>query len=117
MKLLEEKARNVELEAEAILMMEQQKAEAQAKMFHLQREVAKAKARALYVGYTKDDETKTDIVEAEVKDEVILSRHQGNIKHSQPQSCLEVTDASQSNDKEDDRVKKSTKKNNSTYYK
>ena len=46
LKLLEERARIAELEAEATLMMEQQKAETQAKMFQLQREVVRAKARA-----------------------------------------------------------------------
>ena len=77
-------------------MMEQQKAETQAKMFQLQREVVRAKARAqLYAGYTKDDETKTDIIEAEVKDEMTLSRHRRSSKDSQPHSCMKVTDASQ----------------------
>ena len=69
MKLLEEKARISELEAEATLMMEQQEAETQANMFQLQREVVSVKARAqVYTGYSKDDVTKTDIIEAEVKD-------------------------------------------------
>ena len=114
MKLLEERARIAELEAEATLMMEQQKAETQAKMFQLQREVVRAKARAqVYAGYTKDDETKTDITEAEHKDEVTLSRHQRNSKHSQPHSCMKVTDTSQPNNKGDDRVKKSMKQKNS----
>ena len=68
MKLLEEKARTAELEADATLMMEQQKAETQAKLFQLQREVVRAKARAqVYAGYTKDDETKTGM-EAKIKD-------------------------------------------------
>ena len=62
-------ARISELEAEATLMMEQQEAETQANMFQLQREVVSVKARAqVYTGYSKDDETKTDIIEAEVKD-------------------------------------------------
>ena len=96
LKLLEKKARIAELEAEATLMMEQQKAETQAKMFQLQREVVRAKARAqVYAGYTKDDETKTDIIEAEVKDEMTLSRHRRSSKDSQPHSCMKVTDASQ----------------------
>ena len=46
MKLLEEKARIAELEAQIKLMIGQQKAETQAKMFQLQREVVRAKARA-----------------------------------------------------------------------
>ena len=76
LKLLEEKARIAELEADATLMMEQQKAETQAKMFQLQREVVRAKARAqVYAGYIKDDEAKTYIMEAKIKDEVTLSRH------------------------------------------
>ena len=50
-------------------MMEQQEAETQANMFQLQREVVSVKARAqVYTGYSKDDEAKTDIIEAEVKD-------------------------------------------------
>ena len=73
MKLLEEKVRIAELEAEATLMMEQQKAETQAKMFQPQREVVRAKARAqVYTEHIKDDEAKTDITETEVKDEVTL---------------------------------------------
>ena len=49
--LLEEKARIAELEAEAKLMMEQQKAETQHKMFQLQWEVVRVKGRAqLYAG-------------------------------------------------------------------
>ena len=114
LKLLEERARIAELETEVTLMMEQQKAETQAKMFQLQREVVRAKARAqVYAGYTKDDETKTDITETEHKDEVTLSRHQRNSKHSQPHSCMKVTDTSQPNNKGDDRVKKSMKQKNS----
>ena len=113
-KLLEEKARIAKLEAEATLMMEQQKAETQAKMFQLQREVVRAKARAqVYAGYTKDVETKTDIIETELKDEVTLSRHQRSSKHSQPHSCMRVTDTLQPNNKDDDRVKKSMKQKNS----
>ena len=113
LKLLEEKARIAELEADATLMMEQQKAETQAKMFQLQREVVRAKARAqVYAGYTKDDETKTDIMEAKIKDRVTLTRHQRSSKHSQPHCCMKVTDVSQSNNK-DDRVKKSMKQKNS----
>ena len=74
LKLLKEKARIAELEAEATLLMEQQKAETQAKMFQLQREVVRAKARAqVYAGYIKDDEAKTYIMEAKIKDEVTLS--------------------------------------------
>ena len=46
MNLLEEKAKIVELEAETTFMMEKQKAEQQAKMLQIQREVARAKARA-----------------------------------------------------------------------
>ena len=41
MKLLEEKVRIAELEAEATLTMEQQKAETQAKIFQPQREVVR----------------------------------------------------------------------------
>ena len=44
--MLEEKAKIVELEADATFMMEKQKAEQQAKMFHIQGEVARSKARA-----------------------------------------------------------------------
>ena len=113
LKLLEEDARIAELEANATLMMEQQKDGTQAKMFQLQREVVRAKARAqVYAGYNKDDETKTDILEAEFEDEVTLSRHQRSSKHSQPHSCMKVTDVSQSNSKDDDRVKKSMKQKN-----
>ena len=73
MKLPEEKVRTTELEAEATLMMEQQKAETQPKMFQPHREVVRAKARAqVYAGYIKDAEAKTDITETEVKDEVTL---------------------------------------------
>ena len=73
LKLLEEKARIAELEAEETLMIKQQKAETQAKIFQLQRKVVRAKTRAqVYAGYTKDDETKTDITEAEVKDRLTL---------------------------------------------
>ena len=83
-------------------------------MFHLQREVVRAKAGAqVYAGYTKDDATKTDIMEAKMEDEVTLSRHQRSSKHSQPHSCMKVTDVSQSNNKYDDRVKKSMKQKNS----
>ena len=83
-------------------------------MFQLQREVVRAKARAqVYAGYTKDDKTKTDIMEAKIEDEVTLSRHQRSSKHSQPHSCMKVTDVSQSNNKDDDRVKKSMKPKNS----
>ena len=46
MKLLEEKAKIAELEAEATLMMEKQKAQQQAKMLQIQGEIARAKARA-----------------------------------------------------------------------
>ena len=114
LKLLEEKARIAELEADATLMMEQQKAETQAKIFQLQREVVRANARAqVYAGYTKDDETKTDIMEAKFEDEGTLSRHQRSSKHSQPHSCMKVTDVSQSNSKNDDRVKKNMKQKNS----
>ena len=114
MKLLEEKARIAELEAEATLLMEQQKGETQAKMFQLQREVVRAKARAqVYAGYTTDDETKTDIIEPKIKDEVTLSRHQRSSKYSQPHCCMKVTDVSQSNNKDDDRGKKSMKQKNS----
>ena len=43
-----------------------------------------------------------------------LSRQQRGSKHSQPHSCMKVTDASQSNIKDDDdRVKKSMKQKNS----
>ena len=113
LKLLEEKAKIAELEADATLLMQQQKAETQAKMFHLQREVVRAKAGAqVYAGYTKDDATKTDIMEAKMEDEVTLSRHQRSSKHSQPHSCMKVTDVSQSNNKDDDKVKKSMKQKN-----
>ena len=89
MKLLEEKANIVELEAEVTLLMEQQKAETEAKMFELQREVARAKARAqLYEGYTKDEgmfEMKKDVINEEPNDEV-RSQHLGSMKHGQFQS-------------------------------
>ena len=53
MKLLEEKAKIAELEAEATFMMEKQKAEQQAKMFQIKGQVARAKARArVYKDYT-----------------------------------------------------------------
>ena len=53
LKLLEEKAKIAELEAEATFMMEKQKAEQQAKMLQIQGEVARAKARArVYEDYT-----------------------------------------------------------------
>ena len=45
MKLLEEKTKIVELEAEATFMMEKQKVEQRAKMLQIQGEVARAKAR------------------------------------------------------------------------
>ena len=94
--------------------MEQQKTETQAKMFQLQREVVRTKATAqVYAGYTKDDERSTDILETEAKDEVTLSRRQRSCKHSQSHSCMKVADASQSNNKDDDRVKKSMKQKNS----
>ena len=56
-KLLEEKAKIVELEAEATFMMEKQKAEQQGKMLQIQGEVARAKARArVYEDKAKPDE-------------------------------------------------------------
>ena len=59
MKLLAEKTRIAELEAEETLMIKQQKAETQAKIFQLQRKVVRAKTRAqVYAGYIKDDKTK-----------------------------------------------------------
>ena len=72
MKLIEEKAKIVELEAEATFMMERQKAEQQAKMLQIQGEVASAKARArVYKDYnhiqsrasTKDEEESDDVIE------------------------------------------------------
>ena len=94
--------------------MELEKAETQVKMFQLQRKVFRAKARGeVYAGYTKNDETKTDIMEAKTKDEVTLSMHQISSKHSQPHSCLKVTDVSQCNNKDDGRVKKSMKQKTS----
>ena len=60
-----------------------------------------------------NDETKTDITEAEVKDEVILSRHQRSSKHNQSQSYIKVTDAYQPSNKDHDRVKKRMKQKNS----
>ena len=75
--------------------MEQEKAETQVKMFQFQRKVLRAKARGeAYAGYTKNDEIKTDIMEAKIKDEVTLSRHQRSSKHSQPHSCMKVTEVS-----------------------
>ena len=63
--------RIAELVAKAILMMEQQKAETKTEMFQFQREVVRAKTRAqVYEEYTKDDETKTDFIEAEIKHKV-----------------------------------------------
>ena len=41
-----------------------------------------------------------------------LSRHQRSSKHSQPHSCMKVTDVSQSNNKDDDKVKKSMMQKN-----
>ena len=59
LKLLAEKTRIAELEAEETLMIKQQKAETQAKIFQLQRKVVRAKTRAqVYAGYIKDDKTK-----------------------------------------------------------
>ena len=52
-------------------------------------------------------------MEAKIKDEVTLPRHQRSSKHSQPHSCMKVTNVSQSNIKDDDRVKKSMKQKNS----
>ena len=100
LKLLEGEPRIAELEAHATLMMEQQKVETQAKMFQLQKEFIRAKVRAqVYAGYTKDDETKTGLMEVKIKDEVTFSRHQRSSKHSQPRSCIKVTDVSQSTNK------------------
>ena len=72
LKLLEEKAKIAELEAEATFMMEKQKAEQQAKMLQIQGEVARAKARArVYEDYThiqsrastKDEEEPDEVIE------------------------------------------------------
>ena len=81
MNLLEEKAKIVELEAETTFMMEKQKAEQQAKMLQIQREVARAKARArAYEDYTHiqsrastEDEAELD----EVIEEKYINRKQG----------------------------------------
>ena len=72
LKLLEEKAKIAELEAEATFIMEKQKAEQQAKMLQIQGEVARAKARArVYEDYThiqsrastKDEEEPDEVIE------------------------------------------------------
>ena len=88
MKLLEKKARTAELKAETTLVIEEQKVEVETKMFQLLREVATAKARVqMYVRHTKDDnifEIKNGIVEEELKNEVVSSRHQRSFKHGQP---------------------------------
>ena len=52
-------------------------------------------------------------MEAKVKDGMTLSSYQRSSKHSQPHSCMKVTDVSQSNNKDDDRIKKSMKQKNS----
>ena len=78
LKLLEEKATIAELEAEATLMMEKQRAEQQAKMLQIQGEVARAKVMArVYEDYTHiqsrantKDETEPD----EVFEEKYISR-------------------------------------------
>ena len=86
MKLLEEKAKIAELEAEATLLIEQQKAETHDKMLELQREVARAKARTqVYEGYTKDEsmfEMKRGLISEEPNNEV-RSQHLGSMKHGQ----------------------------------
>ena len=83
-------------------------------MFQLQSEVVRVKARAqVYARYNKYDETKTDITDAKIKDKVTLSRHQRSSKHGQPHSCMKVTNVSQSNNKDEDKVKKSMKQKNS----
>ena len=88
MKLLEKKVRTAELKAETTLVIEEQKVEVQTKMFQLLREVATAKARVqMYVRHTKDDnifEIKNGIIEEELENEVVLSRHQRSFKHGQP---------------------------------
>ena len=66
----------------------------------------------MYARYTKDDKTKTDTMEAKIKDGMTLSSYQRSSKHSQPHSCMKVTDVSQSNNKDDDRIKKSMKQKN-----
>ena len=75
MKLLEEKAKIAELEAET-----------HDKMLELQREVARAKARTqVYEGYTKDEsmfEMKRGLISEEPNNEV-RSQHLGSMKHGQ----------------------------------
>ena len=75
LKLLEEKAKIAELEAEATFMMEKQKAEQQAMMLQIQGEVARAKARArVYKDYTHIQSRVSTEDEAEL-DEVIEEKY------------------------------------------
>ena len=72
MKLLEEKAKIAELEAEASFLIEKQKAEQQAKILQIEGEVTRAKARGrVYEDYThiqsrpstKDEEEIDEVIE------------------------------------------------------
>ena len=72
LKLLEEKAKIADFEADLTFIMEKQKAEQQAKMLQIQGEVARAKARArVYEDYThiksrastKDEEEPDEVIE------------------------------------------------------
>ena len=76
LKLLEEKAKVAELEAEATFLLEKQKAENQVKILQIQGEVARAKARArVYEGYNQIEvNTEVDEVESNVYEENVQQR-------------------------------------------
>ena len=76
LKLLEEKAKVAELEAEATFLLEKQKAENQAKILQIQGEVARAKARArVYEDYNlMESNTEVDDVESNVYEEKVQER-------------------------------------------
>ena len=75
LKLLEEKAKIAELEAEATFIIVKQKAEQQAKMLQIQEEVARAKARdRVYKDYTHIQSRASTKVEEE-PDEVIEEKY------------------------------------------
>ena len=75
LKLLEEKAKIAELEAEATFIMEKQKPEQQAKMLQIQGEVARARARArVYEDYTHI-QSRTSTKDEEEPDEIIEEKY------------------------------------------
>ena len=75
MKLLEEKAKIAELEAEATFMMEKQKAEQQAKMLQIQGEVARAKARTRVYEYYTHIQSRASTKDEKEPDEVIEEKY------------------------------------------